>query len=52
MIGQKTLAVVNTKRRCMTVEWMPRYWALGVAIGHRNCHVHLGPIGVSLSKRR
>lgn len=51
MIGQKTLAVVNMKHRCVVVEWMPRYWAIGLAVGHRNYHVHVGPIGVSMTKR-
>jgi hypothetical protein len=48
---QKTLAVMKTKRRCVIVDFQPRYWAIGVGVGTKNYHVQLGPIGVSLSKR-
>ena len=51
LIRQKTLAVMHTKRRYITVELVPRYWAIGLAFGTKNYHVHLGPIGISLSKK-
>ncbi|QQE78293.1 hypothetical protein [Alicyclobacillus sp. SO9] len=50
-MGQKTLATVNMKRRCLVVEWTPRYWAVGLAFG-RNYHVQVGPVGLSLFKRQ
>lgn len=51
MSGQKTIAVMKTKRRTMVVDLHPRYWAIGVAFGKRNYHVQLGPLALSLTKR-
>jgi hypothetical protein len=48
----KTLAIVHLKRRRLIVDLYPRYWALGFGLGKTNYHVQLGPLGVSLSKRR
>ncbi|MCF8563411.1 hypothetical protein LLE49_01455 [Alicyclobacillus tolerans] len=50
MSGQKTLAVIKTRRRRLYVDYCPRYWAVGVAFGHANYHVQLGPLSLGVTK--
>lgn len=52
MMTQKTLAVMNTKKRRMFFDFTPNYWAVGVGIRRTNVHIQLGPLSMGVVKKK